>query len=195
MDDPIATALRQAQTELRGVVATNNARKARLVAIARDRLGYQEYLDLRDSIDKNISSVYTKLQKKDVPKSKKVKKKYSEMNGMDPPIPALTPCPAALGLGPDDDNRLVVPEQLRQLVHTREQWVDVVGGVFAAKQAEEPGRIWGLPQKSVFEGIDEQVRSVIEPGLRGSSEQPDNSALRTSTSKGKQSVEDVMDVR
>lgn len=117
------------------------------------------------------------------------------MNGFDPSPPALMPSPAALGLGPDDENRLVVPEQLRQLVQVREAWVDTVGGVFEGKQLDEPGRIWGLPRKSVFEGIDEQVRAVIEPGLRGSSEQVESSALRTSTSKGKQSVEDAMDIR
>jgi len=33
VDDPIATALRQAQRELRTVVATNKARKERLAAI------------------------------------------------------------------------------------------------------------------------------------------------------------------
>ncbi|KAF8188949.1 histone acetyltransferases subunit 3-domain-containing protein, partial [Pholiota molesta] len=68
LDDPIATALREAQRELRKVVATNKARKPRLVDIARDRLGYQDYLELRDSIDKKITNLYTKLQKKDTPK-------------------------------------------------------------------------------------------------------------------------------
>ncbi|KAJ3524687.1 hypothetical protein NM688_g8518 [Phlebia brevispora] len=43
VDDPIATALRHLQRELRTVVATNKARRARLAAIARDRLAYQEY--------------------------------------------------------------------------------------------------------------------------------------------------------
>jgi transcriptional adapter 3 len=136
---------------------------------------------LRDSIDKNISAVYTKLQKKDGPKARKNKKKSLDINGAEPPPPP-TPCPAALGLGPDDDNRLVVPEQLKQLVQTRAQWVETVGGVFEAKQREEPGRIWGFPMKSVFEGIDEQLR------------EPDGSALRTSTSNGTR-VEDGMDVR
>ena len=57
------------------VVATNQARKERLAAIARDRLGYQEYLELRDAIDKNITTLFSKLQKKDVPKLSKKKKK------------------------------------------------------------------------------------------------------------------------
>ncbi|KAF8191619.1 histone acetyltransferases subunit 3-domain-containing protein [Mycena galopus ATCC 62051] len=196
VDDPIATALRHAQRELRTVVATNKARKARLATIARDRLGYQEYLELRDSIDRNISNAYTKLQKKNEPKLQKKKKKLGgegggasaagtpvpgeggvNANGAVLPLPP--PCPAALGLGPDDDNMLVVTEQLQQLVETRRQWVDTVGGVFDQKQREVPGSMWGFPESSVFEGVDEEVRGV----LLG---QPDLDAeRRTAANKGK----------
>ena len=61
MDDPIASALRQAQHELREVIATNKAHKVRLLAVAKDRLGYQEYVEAREALDKNILSWYTKL--------------------------------------------------------------------------------------------------------------------------------------
>ena len=168
MDDPIATALRQAQRDLREVVATNKARRQRLAAIARDRLGYQEYLDLRESIDKNISNTYAKLQKKDTPKLAKKKKKGLgvDVNGnsssasLPPPgsLGTIAPHPAALGLNPDEDHTLVIPDQLKQLVETRRQWVDQVGAIFEEKQRENPGRIWELPKKSVFEGIEEEVK-------------------------------------
>lgn len=166
VDDPIASALRQSQEELRRVLATNKARKERLVEIARDRLAYQEYTEARDSLDKNVITVYTKLQKKDAPKTIKKKKKgvgsANDHAGSEPPQPpAPIPCPAALGLGPDVDNKLVVPDTLRDLVRTRRQWVQAVGGVFDTKQRESPGRIWGLPPKSVFEGIDEEVRVAL----------------------------------
>ncbi|KII89418.1 hypothetical protein PLICRDRAFT_41071 [Plicaturopsis crispa FD-325 SS-3] len=173
VDDPIATALRHAQAELRTVVATNKARKERLASIAYDRLGYQEYLDLRDSIDKNISATYAKLQKKDVPKVAKKKKKGEAngtgngagANGSASTTPAVPPpCPAALGLSPDEENRLTVSEQLKQLVETRRQWVDQVGSVFERKQEESPGRIWGLPKTSVYEGLDQDVRRIMELG-------------------------------
>ncbi|OCH88235.1 hypothetical protein OBBRIDRAFT_758549 [Obba rivulosa] len=164
VDDPIATALRHAQRELRTVVATNKARKARLVDIARDRLGYQEYLDLRDSIDKNIATLYTKLQKKDGPKKDKKKRKSEPSgapNGVTNGISSLPPCPAALGLGPDEENHLLVPEQLRKLVQTRRQLVDIIGGIFEEKERQNPGRIWGVPKTSVYEGIDEEVRQQL----------------------------------
>ncbi|KAJ7765763.1 histone acetyltransferases subunit 3-domain-containing protein [Mycena metata] len=203
VDDPIATALRHAQRELRTVVATNKARKSRLVSIARDRLGYQEYLELRDSIDRNIASAFTKLQKKNEPKLAKKKKKVdnsssaagtpvpgsgdaaggSGANGVVPPVP----CPAALGLGPDDDNMLVVPEHLRQLVETRRQWVDTVGGVFDQKQRERPGSMWGFPESSVYEGVDEEVAAMLRA-------QPDpDSERRANKGKGKERG-DAMDV-
>lgn len=179
VDDPIATALRQAQRELRRVVATNKLRKARLIDIARDRLGYQEYLDLRDSIDKNITTLYAKLQKKDTPKLSKKKKKplqgaaaaaaaAAAANGPkgsvapeDAPISTLAPCPSAVGLSPDEDNHLTVNDQLKQLVETRRQWVDTVGSIFEEKELENPGRIYGLPKESIYAGIDEEVQVML----------------------------------
>ncbi|KAH7890086.1 histone acetyltransferases subunit 3-domain-containing protein [Phlebopus sp. FC_14] len=160
VDDPIATALRHAQRELRTVVSMNKTRKERLAAIAKDRLGYQEYLDLRDSLDKSIVTTYSKLQKKDAPKLGKKKKKAPEANGnpSNTSVDLPKPPPSALGLGPDDDLRLVVPDQLGQLVETRRQWVTTVGGVFDEKEREFPGRIWGLPKKSIYEGLEEAVK-------------------------------------
>lgn len=60
-----------------------------------------------------------------------------------------------------------MPEQLNQLVHTRRKWVDTVGGVFEEKQRENPGRIWGLPKTSVYEGIEEEVQELLRAGPEG----------------------------
>ncbi|KIJ04436.1 hypothetical protein PAXINDRAFT_104179 [Paxillus involutus ATCC 200175] len=172
VDDPIATALRHAQSELRTVVAMNKARRERLASIAKDRLGYQEYLELRDSLDKSIASLYGKLQKKDAPKLGKKKKKGPEINGNangnGTIVELPKPPPSALGLGPDYDLRLVVPDQLKQLVETRRQWVTTVGGIFDEKERECPGRIWGLPKKSIYEGLEEAVKHDLERSLQPS---------------------------
>ncbi|KAI0689038.1 histone acetyltransferases subunit 3-domain-containing protein [Cerioporus squamosus] len=169
VDDPIATALRHAQRELRTVLATNKARRARLAAIAEDRLAYQEYVESRDAIDKSITTLYSKLQKKDGPKVNKKKKQKSidlpgGLNGTSGPTgtAALPPCPAALGLSPDEHNQLHIPDQLNDLVRTRRNWVDIVGGVFDEKERENPGRIWGFPQESIYQGVDEEVRAQLE---------------------------------
>jgi transcriptional adapter 3 len=54
MSRTASTTLRQAQHELREVVATNEACKAQLLAVVKDRLGYQEYVEAREALDKNI---------------------------------------------------------------------------------------------------------------------------------------------
>lgn len=132
------------------------------MAIARDRLGYQEYVELRDSIDKNITNAFSKLQKKDGPKVGKKKKKIVDANGEGNGGAAVpTPCPAALGLTPDEENRLHVNDQLQHLVEIRRQWVDTVGSVFDEKQREHPGRIWGFPPESVYQGINEEVQAML----------------------------------
>ncbi|KAF9464531.1 histone acetyltransferases subunit 3-domain-containing protein [Collybia nuda] len=162
VDDPIATALRHAQRELRTVVATNKARKERLVAIARDRLGYQEYLDLRESIDKNITNTFGKLQKKDGPKIGKKKKKITDTNGDgNGSTTGPVPCPAALGMTPDEENKLHVNDQLQHLVEVRRDWVREVGSEFEAIQEMYPGRLWGFPLESVYQGIDEEVQAML----------------------------------
>ncbi|KXN83229.1 Chromatin-remodeling complexes subunit NGG1 [Leucoagaricus sp. SymC.cos] len=178
MDDPIATALRHAQTELRQVVAMNKARKTRLISVAQDRLGYQEYLELRDSIDKNITALFSKLQKKDISKPSKKKKKIdgSESgngnggangvgNGNGGMMSNLAPSPAAIGFNQNEDQNLLVNDQLKHLVETRRQWVDTVGTVFEQKERENSGRIWGLPKESIYQGIEEEAqRLLVDPG-------------------------------
>lgn len=194
MDDPIASALRQAQLELRKVVATNKARKARLLAIAKDRLGYQEYVEAREALDKNILALFTKLQKKDGPKVSKKKKAKSETNGSVPPPPSTPPIgawPSAAGLGPDDENMLQIPDALAQLVATRRQWVDSIGGVFETMEQEQPGRIYGLPERSIYEGLDADIDALM-----GRTDSDDGIAGRSaSADKGKgRAVGEAMDV-
>ncbi|KAI5118320.1 hypothetical protein M0805_006603 [Coniferiporia weirii] len=180
VDDPISTALRQAQRQLREASAMNKARRARLAEVARDRLAYQEYVDARDALDKNITAMYTKLQKKDGPKASKKKKKgdgggANGVNGSGgsagPPMPL--PNPAALGLGPDEEGTLVMPEALKQPVETRRQWVSVVGGGFEEEEQRTPGRVRGVPYKSIFEGIEEDVRRELGRSVFLSSKRAD----------------------
>ena len=69
--------------------------------------------------------------------------------------------PSALGLGPDEDNQLVVAKELQAMMETRRQWTETVGAVFEEKEAEQPGRIYGLPERSIYEGIEEEVESAV----------------------------------
>lgn len=185
VDDPISTALRQAQRQLREAAATNKARRGRLAEIARDRLAFQEYVDAREALDKNIMAMYTKLQKKDGPKVSKKKKKgdaaangTNGVNGVSGSAAVPLPNPASLGLGPDEDNVLVVPEALRHLVETRQQWVDVIGSSFDESEERVPGRVRGVPQKSVFDGIEEEVKRELGPSAIFSSKRKDSASDR-----------------
>lgn len=195
---------------MRTVFATNKARRARLAAIARDRLAYQEYVDARDALDRNIVALYAKLQKKDGPKANKKKKKpdasANGVHGAAANNGLPMPSPAALGLVTDEEHELTIPEQLRHLVETRRRWVDTIGAVFEQKEGECPGRIWGLPRTSVYEGIEDEVKAEMErlgPPKREESA-PDvrrvpnghraiNGGSKGSKGKGKgRMVEDVM---
>lgn len=198
VDDPIAAALRHAQRELKSLLSVNKARRARSAAIARDHLAYQEYVELRDSIDRNISTLFGRLQKKDGPKIGRKKKKLvgaaaaavaaktqasaianegtntsnnGAGSGNGGGTEANLPLPAALGLGPDEENRLVVNEQLKQLVETRRQWVNTVGKIFDEKQKVNPGRIWGLPTECVFNDIEGEIRLNLEGIEKGAKEE------------------------
>jgi len=160
VDDPIASGLRHLQDELRKVVAANKVRKSRLAAIAKDRLAYQEYVEVRDSVDRNLLNTFSKLQKRDLPKppKKKAKVDASEEILGNP----LGPCPAALGLGPDEDHKLVVTDQMKDLVQTRRKWCDVVGGELREMQEKHPGRLWGFPTETIYEGVSEEVDMILQ---------------------------------
>lgn len=162
VDDPIATALRHAQTELRTVVATNKARRQRLAEIAKAKLSYQEFLEDRDYLDKAINNQYTKLQKKDVPKQSKKKKQKSEPNGTNGVSPAsgIPPPPASLGLVPDEGDNLTVPDSLKTLVDARKKWDKI--GEMLIQEYRGPGQLVGLPESSIFEGIEEEVKRELE---------------------------------
>ena len=99
----------------------------------------------------------------------KKKKGKSEANGGT--LPASQPAsstatvgtwPASVGLGPDEDNDLRVPETLAQLITTRRQWVDSIGGMFDTLEREQPGRVYGLPERSIYEGIDADIAALVE---------------------------------
>jgi len=94
----------------------------------------------------------------------------------DVPLSSLAPCPAALGLTPDEDNHLTVNEQLKQLVETRRQWVDTVGAIFDEKELENPGRIYGTPKESVYTGVEEEVWASLV-GQASNAPVPNHSAM------------------
>ena len=55
--------------------------------------------------------------------------------------------------------------------------MDTVGKVFEKKQEESPGRIWGVPKTSIYEGVEEEVQAALGNMPMGTT--------RTSNIKGK----------
>jgi hypothetical protein len=79
-----------------------------------------------------------------------------------PSTPLIGSWPSVARLGPNNENILRVPEALAQLILTWQQWVDNVGGMFEAMEHEQPSRIYGLPECSIYKGLAMDIAAVQE---------------------------------
>ncbi|RKP27458.1 histone acetyltransferases subunit 3-domain-containing protein [Syncephalis pseudoplumigaleata] len=70
-DDEICGELRALQRELREVEAANTRRKRRLIGIVQDHLGYQEYQQILDELDRHVEQSFARRHR--VKKSKRKK--------------------------------------------------------------------------------------------------------------------------
>jgi len=124
-------------------------------------LAYQEYVETRELLDRQITSIYSRLQKRDTVKSASSKKRKKPGSAAAEDKDKEKPySPAALGLGPDPAGKLVVGEQLKQAVELRRAWVDRVGTTLNKIQENHPGRLYGLPSGSIYDGIEEDVKRL-----------------------------------
>ena len=64
------------------------------------------------------------------------------------------PHPAVAGLTLSVDGHLHVPQQLKKLVDTRNEWVQEIGEAIEKREKEAPGTFYGLPRSSVYESLD-----------------------------------------
>jgi transcriptional adapter 3 len=141
----------------------NKARRQRVHTIALKRLAFQEYADHRETLDRHISTIYSRLQKRDTVKSASAKKrkKPGSATPAEEKDKEKPHSPAALGLGPDPAGKLVVSEQLKEAVELRGAWVNKIGSELQQIQEDNPNhRMWGLPSKSIYEGIEEDVKEL-----------------------------------
>ncbi|KAG8898701.1 Transcriptional regulator [Tulasnella sp. 403] len=143
VDDEITSTLRRCQALLGRQRKVNLARKNRLLSIARDRLAYQDYVNTLEGLEKSITAGFTKMLKARAPKKKK-ESKVPNGGGSEE---------VASGLG--GKVVLEVSEGLTEKVLLRERWVDLFGRAMAEWDEREEGRLTGLPEKSIYEGIEE----------------------------------------
>ena len=127
-DDEISTALRACQRRLRDQMAINETRKGRLADVVRDRLAYQEYEGVRDSLEKQIESGWIRRQRHHG-KRKSGKGRWSEKNA------------------PTESVRIPFPEGLVSAIEKRRKLVDNVAPIF---QGANAGRFRFIPSVSVY---------------------------------------------
>ncbi|EJD48665.1 hypothetical protein AURDEDRAFT_183243 [Auricularia subglabra TFB-10046 SS5] len=161
-DDQIVSELRTCQRLLRDQMAINQARKARLLEIMQDRVAYQEFLDSKESIERNVLAAFAKLQKpaKSATANTSKKKKSASAARDEGPLPH----PAVAGLGLTADGTLVVPDALKKLVDVRGDFVRAFGAALEQREREAPGSVYGLPTSSVYAGLD--LPKDPDPGKR-----------------------------
>jgi transcriptional adapter 3 len=143
-DDEITAALRQCQRLLRQQLAVNDARKNRLAEVARDRLAYGDYRHTLSGLEAVITTAWQRRSSRKVRKGKsKEKEKEKEevyvMGGKKAPGSAL-------------------PDQVKKAIEARRKWIDSVGAALEGEDME--GRYKGLPTRSIYEGIDDQIRDA-----------------------------------
>lgn len=163
-DDQLVSELRTCQRLLRDQIEINRARKARLLELAQDRVAYQEYLDSKESIERNILAAFAKLQKPRGPPAGSSNKKKKLPAGARPEDAGPLPHPAVAGLVLSNDGQLGVPPPLRSLIEVRNQFVRAFGAALEQRESEAPGSIYGLPSSSVFADLD--IPKDPDPGKR-----------------------------
>lgn len=129
------------QTEL------NEARKSVLMSIVKDRMAYQDYETARDAQERVIEAGWTKRTRTDVKKKKKGKERDHRRPGAPP-------------LASDDPAKAPVPAELSEAVEKRDRLVSTFKPFFdedADEAGEGTARFFGLPSKSVYEGLEALV--------------------------------------
>ena len=133
-DDEITSALRSCQRQLLQQTTLNDARKSRLAEVAKQRLAFTEYTSMLEGIEKGIEQGWAKRVKK---------------YGLTPNKKSST------------SDKIVKPpvsDSLKQLVLTRKKWQESVGKIMR----ERKGQVFGLPVKSIYDGIEGEIEERDE---------------------------------
>ncbi|GAA5898031.1 hypothetical protein JCM5296_001459 [Sporobolomyces johnsonii] len=140
-DDEVSSALRACQRLLQQQVELNESRKSVLMSIVKDRMAYQDYETARDAQERVIEAGWQKRQRTDNKKKKKGKDR--DRKDRDKPPPA--------GGDRDDPSKQPVSLELSEAVEKRNALVDHFAPFW---REEEPGRFFGIPERSVYEGLE-----------------------------------------
>lgn len=125
----------------------NEARKAILMSLVKDRMAYQDYETARDAQERVIEQGWQKRLRTDVKKKKKGKERDRRPGG--------AAAAAAADAGHHEDpSKAPVSAELLDAVARRDRLVSTFKPFF---DEEEPGHFYGLPERSIFEGLEAEV--------------------------------------
>lgn len=159
-DDDISERLRLLQAELRRVMITNGARKARLLDIARERLAFQEYTTIHEDLDNQVQQAYLK-RTRTLGKSKKGQHGKPRPGGAGGGSHANSIAGGASGIGAKRD----IGDMARMLMDRRRRWQESIGPVFEGVDGKVPGKetsLWeettmAKYEKAEIEGLEEET--------------------------------------
>ena len=115
-DDEVAQRLRFLQSELRKQMIINGARKSRLLQMAEEQMGYQEFTTIRDDLDNQVVQAFSKRNRL-TSKGKKNVKRPSAAGGL-----------STAGAGV---SRPGIGDMARTLMDRRRRWKSTIEPVFS----------------------------------------------------------------
>ena len=152
-DDDISERLRLLQNELRRVMITNSARKARLLDLAKERLAYQEYSTIHEDLDSQVQTTYLK-RSRTLGKPKKGAAANKPRPG--------TAVAAGAGYG---GSKRDIGDNARMLMDRRKRWESCIGPVFKDMKRGVPGKdstIWDPKDMEPYEKAEMESLEEVD---------------------------------
>ncbi|ERF72109.1 hypothetical protein EPUS_02900 [Endocarpon pusillum Z07020] len=166
-DDDISVRLRLLQSELKKVMITNGARKARLLDIARERLAYQEYSTIHEDLDSQVQQAYLK-RTRTLGKSKKGHHGQGGTGGgVGRPRPgnAVNGSVAGGQVGAGLARQRDIGDSARMLMDRRKRWEDCIGPVFEGMRQGVPKSVEAGGETLWDERVMERYEKAEREGL------------------------------
>ena len=138
-DDDIAQRLRLLQSELKKQMIINNARKTRLLDVARERMAHQEYTTIHDDLDSQVQQAYLK-RTRTLGKSKKGAQAKHRPGGAGGGSHVVS----AAGV-----SRPAIGDVARTLMDRRKRWHECIGPIFKESKTTVPSS-----GESIFDPVD-----------------------------------------
>ena len=148
-DDEVGQRLRLLQDQLRETMILNSARKARLLSIAEDYMGHQEFSTIRDDLDAQVNQAFSKRNRMT---GKGRKHHHLKKIG-------LTPAPAA-GIP-----RPGIGDAARTLMDRRKRWRATIEPIFDEEVVKVRTKGEGIFDDDRMAGLIKEERERLEEEL------------------------------